>query len=98
MGLFHTHSWETVTSTYAPPLSESQIITYVRQIQAANSMERYVGRESYERFTMGVTTFVLRCTHFDCGALKKMECLGKQIEGEHHGTSSGGEGPRAQTG
>jgi hypothetical protein len=67
MSWFHKHKWILVSKTYAPPPS----IPSWRSVTIDNW--RY-------KLFMGCTTYLWKCSDEKCDAIRKEECLGKEIE------------------
>ncbi len=69
MSFFCGHKWEEIARTYAPPIEGMKL-----------KSEGKRGFESLDRMLHGVTTIVFKCSDKECAKLKKIECLGKEIE------------------
>lgn len=66
MSISHTHHWVEHARTWAPPVDG------IAKFSGGNSSARAV--------LLGLTTFVFHCRDEQCGALRKIEALGKVVE------------------
>lgn len=65
MRLWHTHRWIEHARTWAEP----RHIAVEKGVHCSEAL--------FERSLAGVTTFIFRCRGDQCGALRKIEALGR---------------------
>jgi hypothetical protein len=70
MSFFHIHTWELVGKTYAEPARNMKNIT-------AYTMQQW---KEMMKYVQGTTTFVWKCSDKECDAIRKEECLGKEVK------------------
>ncbi len=69
MRWWHTHKWKLVGTTYAPPAGIKSV--------GEGTIE---GLYAIRPLLVGQTTFVWKCEDPECDAIRKEECLGKELK------------------
>lgn len=78
MPFLHYHKWEEHSRTFARPID----FQHVRELCIDfNNDNMFECQELIERLSLGITTFMFRCTDPDCGALRQEQCLGEVVNG-----------------
>lgn len=70
MSFFHTHDLEFIGKTYAPPSHEAHYYIY------SDAKE-----EAKQRYLLGCTTYLWKCSDPNCDKIVKTIALGKQDKG-----------------
>lgn len=71
----HQHLWELRGATYAPPLTDDQLVLWTRVNEQQGEPDQIP-----EEYLNGRTSFLLICT--TCSATKVVECVGAPLEAQ----------------